>query len=70
MKRLFKLFTLVFVLLCATLLTGCAKDDQFQSIKNPITDAATILEIEAELIKAESEDVVIGLYDKANDIPR
>ena len=68
MKRLFKVFTLVFVLLCATLLTGCAKDDQFKSIKNPITDAATILEIQAELIKAESEDVVIGLYDKANDI--
>jgi uncharacterized lipoprotein YajG len=42
MKRLFKVFTLVFVLLCATLLTGCSKEDQFKTISNPATEADII----------------------------
>ena len=35
MKKLFKLFTLAIVLLSTALLTGCTKEDQFTTIKNP-----------------------------------
>lgn len=68
MKKLFKLFTLAIVLFSVALLTGCAKDDQFTTIQNPIKDAQVIAKIEADLIKDGSKDVVIGLYDKTNDV--
>ena len=72
MKRLFKVFTLVFVLLCATLLTGCSKEDQFTTISNPATEAdiITLANVQKELDKLNAEkakdaeqDVIIGFYN-------
>jgi hypothetical protein len=67
MKKLFKLFTLAIVLFSTALLTGCTKEDQFTTIKNPITDAEVIAKIKLELLNANKEETVIGLYDKSND---
>lgn len=72
MKRLFKVFTLVFVLLCATLLTGCSKEDQFKTISNPATEAdiITLADVQKKLDKLNDEkakdaeqDVIIGFYN-------
>ena len=77
MKRLFKLFTLVFVLLCATLLTGCAKEDQFKSFSNPSSadDFKVLAEVQEELDKINANkskdaepDVIIGYYHIDSDV--
>lgn len=77
MKRLFKLFTLVFVLLCATLLTGCSKEDQFKIISNPGTEAdlkvladvqKELDELNAKKAKDAELDVMIGLYHIDSDV--
>ena len=62
MKKIFKLFTLVIALLCAILLTGCATEEQFETINNPVTELEPIT---AEL--AKKGETVIGLYDKKTD---
>ena len=55
MKKLIKLFTLAIALFSLALLTGCAKEDQFTTVKNPSTSQEEI-------------ESVIGYYDKTNDI--
>lgn len=77
MKRLFKLFTLVFVLLFATLLTSCAKEDQFKNITNPATEAdvktlddvqKALDELNAKKAENEEKDAIIGFYNVDTDI--